>query len=165
MVPGCGEPSRPEDAGIIAGSSLRATVKLKQVGPGRFRVSVLRGGEVTSKVECGWERASRLAWRAVALLGRWEPRVTASAGPGRFVVVDTSIPSEDPPLPGGFEGQVVACFRSLERARVLAREEIGLGNLGVVVIDRAARTQVFPRPRMDSALHALGRATVKAAAG
>ncbi|GEM_PF-5330719 len=165
MVPGCAAPTRPEGGGTFAGSTLRATVKLKQVGPGLFRVSVLRGGEVTSKVECGWERASRLAWRAVALLGRWEPRAPASAGPGRFVVVDTGIPSEDPPLPGGFEGQVVACFRSLEQARALAREEIGLGNLGVVVIDRSAGKQVFPRPRMDSALHALGRASVKAAAG
>ncbi len=151
--------------GLAAGVPLRATVKLKQVGPGVFRVSVLRGSEVTASVDCGWSRASRLAWRAVALLGRWEPRVQTSAGPGRFVVLDTGIPSEDPPLPGGFEGQVVGCFRSLEPARALAREEIGIGNLGIVVIDRAARTQVFPRPRMDSALHALGRASVKAAAG
>jgi hypothetical protein len=140
-------------------------VKLKQVEPGTFRVSVLRGGEVTSTTDCDWERASRLAWRAVALLGRWESRGAVSPGPGRFVVLDTSIPSEDPPLPGGFEGQMVACFRSLERARAFARDEIGAGNVGVVVIDRAIRQQVFPRARMDSALHALGRAGAKAAAG
>jgi len=140
-------------------------VKLKQVGPGRFRVSVLRGGDVTCTVDCGWDRASKLAWRAVALLGRWDARAPSVAPPGRFVVLDTTIPSEDPPLPGGFEGQVVACFRSLEQARAFAREEIGAGSLGIIVIDRAATKQVFPRERMDSALHALGRATFKAAAG
>lgn len=147
------------------GFKLRATVKLKQVGPGRFRVSVLRGTEVTCSVDHGWDRASRLAWRAVALLGQWEAPVREEAAPGRFVVLDQLVESEDPPLPGGFEGQVVACFRSLEQARALAREEIGVGNLGLVVIDRTAQRQVFPRPRMDSALNALGRMPIKVAAG
>jgi hypothetical protein len=134
---------------------LRATVKLKQAGREQWRVSVVRGGQVTSSVVRGWTRASALAWRTVALLGHWdalresEPVLEEQR---RYVVIDASYPSEDPPLPGGHEGQVLASFRSLERAIAFADEELLAGNPDVMVIDRASGTRVFPRERMDSSV-------------
>ncbi len=135
--------SRP----VTGGTELRATVKLKQTGREQWRVSVVRGADVTSSVVRGWERASTLAWRAVALLGHWDNlrEVSTSAdAQRRYVVLDSSYPSEDPPLRGGHEGTVLASFRSLERATAFADEELSAGNLDVLVVDRASGRQVFP---------------------
>ena len=102
----------------------------------------------------GWDRASTLAWRAVALLGHWDtlrelepPKVER-----RYVVIDASFPSEDPPLPGGHEGQVLASFRSLDRATAFADDELTAGNLDVMVIDKTSGRRVFPRERIDSSI-------------
>ena len=142
--------------GAVGGIELRATVKLKQAGRDQWRVSVVRGGDVTSSVVRGWERASALAWRAVALLGHWdtlrETEETYLGTQRRYVVVDASFPSEDPPLPGGHEGQVLATFRSIERAKAFASEELAAGNLDVIVVDRASGRKVYPRKRMDTSI-------------
>ncbi len=133
---------------------MRATVKLKQAGREQWRVSVVRGTDVTSSVVRDWDHASTLAWRAVALLGRWDaPRdLEPPKAQRRYVVIDASYPSEDPPLPGGHEGQVLASFRSLDRATAFADEELSAGHLDVMVIDRASGRRVFPRERLDSSI-------------
>jgi hypothetical protein len=55
-------------------------------------------------------------------------------------------------LPGGHEGQVLATFRSLDRAVAFADEELSAGNLDVIVVDRASGRRVFPRERIDSSI-------------
>ena len=152
LLPGAGNGSRC--LRFVRGDpQLLVTVKLKQSGPNLWRVSVVRDGAATCSVVRGWERASALAWRAVALISRWNGARPASDPPStqrRYIVIDTSFPSEDPPLHGGHEGQVLATFGSLEKAQILADEELAAGNQDVAVIDRGSGERVYPRVRVGS---------------
>lgn len=147
--------AQPEGLGRAGGhEELRATVKLKQAGRDQWRVSVVRGTEVTSSVVRGWDRASGLAWRAVALLGRWDAARESDppAHQRRYVVIDGSFPSEDPPQPGGHDGLALASYRSLERAIEHARRAFEGGVLEVIVVDRTTGRRVFPRARIESSI-------------
>ena len=68
------------------------------------------------------------------------------------MVVGAGYPSEDPPLPGGYEGQVLAAFRSFDAAVVFADQELCSGNSDAVVIDRVLGRRVFPHERVDSSI-------------
>lgn len=65
----------------------------------------------------------------------------------RYIVLDPTCPSEDGPLPGGLDGQVLGTFTSQIKAKALALQEMAYGNLAVLVIDSADGAQLFPSDR------------------